>query len=97
MEDPDSPINPDELIPKGLVTWREAVSRSNTSAQLAMTLHVLESCVAWDKSIMKAVSFHLLFFYYFFGCEVLFSFHWLAFLFFLILHFFFFFFYLLTS
>lgn len=64
MEDPDSPINPDELIPKGLVTWREAVSRSNTSAQLAMTLHVLESCVAWDKSIMKAVSFHLLFFFW---------------------------------
>lgn len=39
-----------------LLSWREAVSRSHTSAQLAMALYVLESCVAWDKSIMKAVS-----------------------------------------
>lgn len=40
----------------GLNSWREAVSRSHTAAQLAMALYVLESCVAWDKSIMKAVS-----------------------------------------
>lgn len=46
-----------ENIPKGLVSWRDAVSRSHTTAQLAMALYVLESCVAWDKSIMKAVSF----------------------------------------
>lgn len=44
-----------ENIPKGLVQWRDAVSRSHTTAQLAMALYVLESCVAWDKSIMKAV------------------------------------------
>ncbi|XP_043645896.1 bromodomain adjacent to zinc finger domain protein 2B isoform X5 [Drosophila teissieri] len=44
-----------EQIPKGLVQWRDAVSRSHTTAQLAMALYVLESCVAWDKSIMKAV------------------------------------------
>ncbi|XP_039147377.1 bromodomain adjacent to zinc finger domain protein 2B isoform X4 [Drosophila simulans] len=43
-----------EQIPKGLVQWRDAVSRSHTTAQLAMALYVLESCVAWDKSIMKA-------------------------------------------
>ncbi|XP_058976147.1 uncharacterized protein LOC101892503 isoform X2 [Musca domestica] len=43
-----------ENIPKGLVSWRDAVSRSHTTAQLAMALYVLESCVAWDKSIMKA-------------------------------------------
>ncbi|KAH8253044.1 hypothetical protein KR032_003327 [Drosophila birchii] len=43
-----------ENIPKGLVQWRDAVSRSHTTAQLAMALYVLESCVAWDKSIMKA-------------------------------------------
>ncbi|XP_017069083.1 bromodomain adjacent to zinc finger domain protein 2B isoform X3 [Drosophila eugracilis] len=43
-----------EHIPKGLVQWRDAVSRSHTTAQLAMALYVLESCVAWDKSIMKA-------------------------------------------
>lgn len=46
-----------ENIPKGLVSWRDAVSRSHTTAQLAMALYVLESCVAWDKSIMKAVSY----------------------------------------
>lgn len=40
----------------GLNSWREAVSRSHTAAQLAMALYLLESCVAWDKSIMKAVS-----------------------------------------
>ena len=40
----------------GLVSWRDAVSRSVTAAQLSMALYVLESCVAWDKSIMKAVS-----------------------------------------
>lgn len=50
----DSPIQ--ENMPKGLVSWREAVSRSHTTSQLAMALYVLESCVAWDKSIMKAVS-----------------------------------------
>lgn len=40
----------------GLVSWRDAVERSVTTAQLSMALYVLESCVAWDKSIMKAVS-----------------------------------------
>lgn len=41
----------------GLAQWRDAVERSVTCAQLSMALYVLESCVAWDKSIMKAVSF----------------------------------------
>lgn len=44
----------------GLLSWREAVSRSVTSSQLSMALYTLEQCVAWDKSIMKAVSLHLL-------------------------------------
>ncbi|XP_055599496.1 uncharacterized protein LOC129748778 [Uranotaenia lowii] len=44
----------DENIPKGLVSWRDAVERSVTTAQLSMALYVLESCIAWDKSIMKA-------------------------------------------
>ncbi|XP_044265111.1 bromodomain adjacent to zinc finger domain protein 2B-like isoform X8 [Tribolium madens] len=43
-------------IPKGLAVWREAVNRAQTSAQLAMCLYSLESSIAWDKSIMKAVS-----------------------------------------
>ncbi|XP_061518779.1 uncharacterized protein LOC1277930 isoform X8 [Anopheles gambiae] len=44
----------DENLPKGLLSWRDAVERSVTTAQLSMALYVLESCVAWDKSIMKA-------------------------------------------
>lgn len=40
---------------KGLSSWREAVQRSVTSSQLSMALYTLEQCVAWDKSIMKAV------------------------------------------
>ncbi|KAG6447292.1 hypothetical protein O3G_MSEX004836 [Manduca sexta] len=41
-------------IARGLATWREAVGRCTTSAQLAMLLQALEAGVAWDKSIMKA-------------------------------------------
>ncbi|KAG5678274.1 hypothetical protein PVAND_007963 [Polypedilum vanderplanki] len=43
-----------ETISKGLSSWRDAVQRSVTSAQLSMALYTLEQCVAWDKSIMKA-------------------------------------------
>uniref|UniRef100_A0A1Y1JV23 Bromodomain adjacent to zinc finger domain protein 2B n=1 Tax=Photinus pyralis TaxID=7054 RepID=A0A1Y1JV23_PHOPY len=43
-------------VPKGLVVWRDAVTRAHTSAQLAMCLYTLEASIAWDKSIMKAVS-----------------------------------------
>ncbi|XP_072379907.1 bromodomain adjacent to zinc finger domain protein 2B isoform X1 [Diabrotica undecimpunctata] len=46
-------LNCDE-IPKGLATWRDAVNRSLTTAQLSMCLYSLEACIAWDKSIMKA-------------------------------------------
>lgn len=41
-------------ISRGLSTWRDAVARCNTSAQLAMAVQALEAAVAWDKSIMKA-------------------------------------------
>lgn len=43
-------------IPKGLQIWRDAVASCETAAQLAMCTYALESAVAWDKSIMKAVS-----------------------------------------
>ncbi|CAH2084096.1 unnamed protein product [Euphydryas editha] len=46
--------NDNKGIARGLATWREAVARCNTSAQLAMLLQALESAIAWDKSIMKA-------------------------------------------
>ncbi|KAK9720736.1 Methyl-CpG binding domain [Popillia japonica] len=54
-----NPVQPStnfDEIPKGLAVWREAVNRSQTSAQLAMCLYSLEASIAWDKSIMKAVS-----------------------------------------
>lgn len=44
------------MINLGLSSWREAVQRSVTSSQLSMALYTLEQCVAWDKSIMKAVN-----------------------------------------
>lgn len=47
---------PEETTPRGLNTWREATARAHTSAQLAMALYMLEASIAWDKSIMKAVS-----------------------------------------
>lgn len=42
--------------PKGLGNWREAVMKCETAAQLAMCTYMLETAVAWDRSIMKAVS-----------------------------------------
>jgi hypothetical protein len=52
----NQPLPDPNEIPKGLAVWREALNRSQTSAQLAMCLYSLESSIAWDKSIMKAVS-----------------------------------------
>lgn len=46
----------DENAPSGLLRWRDAVRECVTSSQLALLLHFLESCIAWDKSIMRAVS-----------------------------------------
>lgn len=42
------------MLPKGLVTWREGVRRATTAAQVAMGFYVLETSIAWHKSIMKA-------------------------------------------
>ncbi|KAI1290023.1 Bromodomain adjacent to zinc finger domain protein 2B [Halotydeus destructor] len=44
----------DENAPSGLIKWREAVRICTSGAQLALLLHFLESCIAWDKSIMRA-------------------------------------------
>ena len=41
-------------LPRGLVSWREAVKSAKNAAQLAMAFYVLETSIAWDKSIMKA-------------------------------------------
>lgn len=53
----DNKINIMNIFKIGLLSWRDAVQRSVTSAQLSMALYTLEQCVAWDKSIMKAVSY----------------------------------------
>ncbi|KAI2810366.1 hypothetical protein BLOT_001527 [Blomia tropicalis] len=44
----------DDNIPAGLSRWRDAVIDASTSSQMAMCLHFLETCIAWDKSIMRA-------------------------------------------
>lgn len=51
-----TPLPLEETTPRGLNNWREATARAHTSAQLAMALYMLEASIAWDKSIMKAVS-----------------------------------------
>ena len=43
-------------IPRPLLVWRDALPRTTTAAQVSMCLYALEMSVAWDKSIMKAVS-----------------------------------------
>ena len=45
---------PSSEPPKALLTWREAVKRCETAAQVSMCFYVLETSVAWNKSIMKA-------------------------------------------
>merc|ERR1719188_42482 len=44
----------EEQLPRGLVTWRQGVRKAKTAAQLAMGFYVLETSIAWHKSIMKA-------------------------------------------
>ena len=51
-----APLLQEETTPRGLNNWRDATARAHTSAQLAMALYMLEASIAWDKSIMKAVS-----------------------------------------
>jgi hypothetical protein len=43
-----------ENVPRPLMLWRDGVSQATTSAQLNMAMHVLQACIAWDRSIMKA-------------------------------------------
>jgi hypothetical protein len=41
-------------LPRGLLVWREGVKKAKTAAQLATAFYVLETSIAWHKSIMKA-------------------------------------------
>ncbi|CAG0880828.1 unnamed protein product [Cyprideis torosa] len=43
-----------ETVTRALTQWREGLAQSTTAAQVAMALHMLQACIAWDKSIMKA-------------------------------------------
>ena len=43
----------EEGIPRGLQSWREAVRNCTNAAQLTMAYQILETSIAWDKSIMK--------------------------------------------
>ena len=43
-----------EILPKGLVIWREGLKNAETAAQVAMAFYMLETSIAWHKSIMKA-------------------------------------------
>ena len=53
-EDDNDDDTKEEVLPKGLVTWREGVRQATTAAQVAMAFYVLETSIAWHKSIMKA-------------------------------------------
>ena len=53
-EEEESPNTPQKSIPRGLQFWREGVKNAKTAAQLAMAFYVLETSIAWQKSIMKA-------------------------------------------
>ena len=45
-----------EMLTPALKIWRNAVVTSESSSQLSMCLFMLYDCVAWEKSIMKVVS-----------------------------------------
>ena len=53
-DEEESPNTPQKNIPRGLQFWREGVKNAKTAAQLAMAFYVLETSIAWQKSIMKA-------------------------------------------
>lgn len=44
----------DENATSGLIRWRDAVRTCESGTSLALLLQFLESCIAWDKSIMRA-------------------------------------------
>ena len=53
-EEDDDDEKDKEVLPKGLVMWREGIRQAQTAAQVAMAFYILETSIAWHKSIMKA-------------------------------------------
>jgi len=49
----------DETATRDLISWRSAVSNATSAAQLSIYVAQLVRCIAWEKSIMKVVSFWL--------------------------------------
>ena len=54
QEDETEAVKEKTNIPAGLVRWREGIQKVTTAPQLAMAFYVLETSIAWHKSIMKA-------------------------------------------
>ncbi|KPM11598.1 toutatis-like protein [Sarcoptes scabiei] len=48
----------DENASTGLLRWRDATREAKCSSQIAMALKFLESCVAWEKSIVRTNKFN---------------------------------------
>ena len=46
----------EEDIAPGLRVWRRALSAARSAAQVALCIQQLQKSIAWEKSIMKAVS-----------------------------------------
>lgn len=46
-----------EDVPPGLLLWRRAVQNAQTPAQLNLCTQLLGNSIAWEKSIMRVVSF----------------------------------------
>ena len=53
-EEEDDDEDDEEVLPKGLVIWRDGLKQATTAAQVAMAFYMLETSIAWHKSIMKA-------------------------------------------
>lgn len=45
-----------ERVPRELLHWRQAVGSASSASQLWVCLSQLESCIAWEKSVMRVVS-----------------------------------------
>lgn len=58
-DDDDDSDDEDETATRELSSWRAAVSNATSASQLHLYLAQLQRCVAWEKSIMKVVSYFL--------------------------------------
>ena len=54
QEDENEAVKEKTNIPAGLARWREGIQKATTASQLAMAFYVMETSIAWHKSIMKA-------------------------------------------